>query len=175
MHCARVRINSVYFSTLLPKRFMELTSKAAALSATPACLRALAYERVDELIGKNMHELIHHTRADGTLLPVEECRIFRAFRTGEGVHVEDEVLWRANGTSFPVEYWSHPQRRGGEVVGAVIAFVDITDRKLTEAALAGLGRRLIEAQEQERRAYCPRAARRFESNGWHCSKSAWSK
>ena len=116
----------------------------------PACLRALAYERVDELIGKNMHELIHHTRADGTLLPVEECRIFRAFRTGEGVHVEDEVLWRANGTSFPAEYWSHPQRRGGEVVGAVIAFVDITDRKLTEAALAGLGRRLIEAQEQER-------------------------
>src|SRR6266403_5305597 len=116
----------------------------------PACLRALAYERVDELIGKNMHELIHHTRADGTLLPVEECRIFKAFRTGEGVHVEDEVLWRANGTSFPAEYWSHPQRRGGEVVGAVIAFIDITDRKLAEAALAGLGRRLIEAQEQER-------------------------
>jgi len=57
----------------------------------PACLRALRYERVDELLGKNMHELIHHTRADGTPMPVEECRIFRAFRAGEGTHVDDEV------------------------------------------------------------------------------------
>ena len=116
----------------------------------PACLRALGYERVDELLGKNMHDLIHHTRADGSLFPVEECRIFRAFRAGEGAHVDDEVLWRANRTSFPAEYWSYPQRRGQEVVGAVVAFVDITQRKLSEAALANVSRRLIEAQEQER-------------------------
>jgi len=83
----------------------------------PACLRALAYERVDELIGKNMHELIHHTRADGTLLPVEECRIFRAFRTGEGVHVEDEVLWRANGTSFPLNTGRIPSGEGERLSG----------------------------------------------------------
>jgi signal transduction histidine kinase len=70
--------------------------------------------------------------------------------TGEGVHAEDEVLWRANGTSFPVEYWSYPQRRENEVVGAVVAFIDITERKLAEAALANVSRRLIEAQEQER-------------------------
>ena len=62
----------------------------------------------------------------------------------------DEVLWRANGTSFPVEYWSYPQRRGRELVGAVVAFIDITDRKLAEAALANVSRKLIEAQEQER-------------------------
>jgi PAS domain S-box-containing protein len=116
----------------------------------PACLRALGYERVDELLGKNMHDLIHHTRSDGSLFPVEECRIFRAFRAGEGVHVDDEVLWRANRTSFPAEYWSYPQRRGQKVVGAVVAFVDITERKLAEAALANVTRRLIEAQEQER-------------------------
>ena len=116
----------------------------------PACLRALGYERVDELLGKNMHDLIHHTRADGSLFPVEECRIFRAFRAGEGAHVDDEVLWRANRTSFPAEYWSYPQRRGQEVVGAVVAFVDITQRKLSEAALANVSRRLIAAQEQER-------------------------
>jgi len=116
----------------------------------PACLRALGYERVDELLGKNMHDLIHHTRSDGSLLPVEECRIFRAFRTGEGVHVDDEVLWRANRTSFPAEYWSYPQRRGQEIVGAVVTFVDITERKLAEAALANVSRRLIEAHEEER-------------------------
>jgi PAS domain S-box-containing protein len=116
----------------------------------PACLRALGYERVDEVLGKNMHDLIHHTRADGTLFPVEECQVFRAFRTGEGVHVDNEVLWRANGTSFPAEYWAHPQRKGQEVVGAVVAFIDITEHKLAEEALSQVSRRLIEAQEQER-------------------------
>ena len=116
----------------------------------PACLRALRYERVDELLGKNMHELIHHTRADGTPMPVEECRIFRAFRAGEGTHVDDEVLWTRNGTSFPVEYWAYPQRKGQEIVGAVVAFIDITEHKLAEAALASVSHRLIEAQERER-------------------------
>ena len=116
----------------------------------PACLRTLGYERVDEMLGKNIHNLIHHTRADGTLFPVEECRVHGVTRSGEGVHAEDEVFWRANGTSFPVEYWSYPQRRGHEVVGAVVAFIDITERKLAERALANVSHKLIEAQEQER-------------------------
>ena len=115
-----------------------------------ACVRALGYTRADELLGKNMHDLIHHTRADGTLMPVEECRIFRAFRAGEGTHIDDEVLWRRNGTSFPAEYWAYPQRKAQEVVGAVVAFIDITENKLAKAALASVSRRLIEAQEQER-------------------------
>jgi PAS domain S-box-containing protein len=100
----------------------------------PACLRALGYEGVDELLGKNMHDLIHYARADGTLYPVKECRNFRAVRAGEGIHVDDEVLWRADGTSFPAELWSYPQRRGQEVVGAVVAFIDITERKRAEEA-----------------------------------------
>ncbi len=115
-----------------------------------ACLRTLGYEHVDDLVGKDMHELLHHTHADGAVYTREECRVHRAIRTGEGVHVEDEVLWRANGTSFPAEYWSYPQRRGQEVIGAVVAFIDITERKLAEAALANVSRKLIEAQEQER-------------------------
>lgn len=116
----------------------------------PACLRTLGYERVDELLGKNMHDLIHHTHADGTPFPESECRVHRVTATGEGAHAEDEVLWRANGTSFPAEYWSYPQRKGNEVIGAVVAFIDITDRKLAEAAVANVSRKLLEAQEQER-------------------------
>src|SRR6266481_4352566 len=104
----------------------------------PACLRTLGYEHVDEVLGKNMHNLLHHTRADGTLFPVEECRVHRVTQTGEGIHADDEVLWRANGTSFPAEYWSYPQRRGRVLVGAVVAFTDITQRKLGEAALANV-------------------------------------
>jgi PAS domain S-box-containing protein len=117
----------------------------------PACIRALGYEHADELLGKNMHQVIHQTRADGRPFPAEDCQIFLALRTAQGVHVEDEVLWRANGTSFPAEYWCYPQWRGQEVVGTVVAFVDITARKLADAALAGVSGRLIEAQEQERR------------------------
>jgi PAS domain S-box-containing protein len=115
-----------------------------------ACLRLLGYEHADDLLGKDMHYTIHHTRADGTPLPLEECRIFQAFRTGEKVHVDSEVLWQANGKSFPSEYWSYPQIKGQELVGAVVAFVDITQRKAAEEALSAVSRKLIEAQEQER-------------------------
>lgn len=103
--------------------------------SNPACLKTLGYQRPEELLGKEMHSLIHHSRADGTALPVEQCWIYRAIRAGEGVHVEGEVLWRADGTSFPAEYWSHPQLKGGEVVGAVVTFLDITERKRSEQAV----------------------------------------
>ena len=115
-----------------------------------ACLRILGYERIDEVLGKNMHALTHHNHGDGTLFPVEDCRVHRVIRTGKGDHGEEEVLWRNNGTGFPAEYWSYPQLRGEEVVGAVVVFVDITERKLAQSALASVSRRLIEAQERER-------------------------
>ena len=104
----------------------------------PACLRLLGYQRSDELLGKNMHDLIHHSRSNGTRLPAEECRIFRAYKTGQGTHVDDEVLWKAEGTSFPAEYWSYPQRKGEDVVGAVVAFIDITERKAAEEQIRSL-------------------------------------
>ncbi|WP_321506560.1 PAS domain S-box protein [uncultured Methanoregula sp.] len=100
-----------------------------------ACLRLLGYDHQEDLLGKNMHWLIHAKHADGSLYPVHECRIYQAFRKGEGTHVDDEVLWRADGTSFPAEYWSYPQRFKGEVVGAVVTFLDITDRKRADSAL----------------------------------------
>ena len=115
-----------------------------------ACLRTLGYERSAELLGRNMHHLAHQTGEDETIFQSEGCGICRTALTGEGVHVDNEVLRRANGTSFPVEYWSYPQSRGEEVVGAVVAFVDITPRKLAEAALASVSHKLQDAQEQER-------------------------
>jgi PAS domain S-box-containing protein len=101
----------------------------------PACLSLLGYTQADELIEKNMHRLTHHTRPGGAAFPIEECRIFRAVQQGEGAHVDDEVLWRADGASFPAEYWAYPQHRDGQIVGAVVTFVDITERKRAEEIL----------------------------------------
>jgi PAS domain S-box-containing protein len=101
----------------------------------PACLRLLGYKDPSDLLRKNLHALIHHTRLDGTPYPVEECRIYESFRRGSGTHADDEVFWRADGTSFPAEYWCRPLHRGEEVIGSVVTFVDITERKQTEQAL----------------------------------------
>lgn len=106
-----------------------------------ACLRELGYSAPEDLLGKNMHALIHHTRADGSAYSVKDCPIFKAFLRGEEVHVVDELLWRADGTQFPAEYWSYPQVSHGKVVGAVVVFQNITERKRAEedaAKLAGL-------------------------------------
>ena len=100
-----------------------------------ACLRLLGYKDPVELIGKNMHSIMHHTRPDGTPYPSDECRIYLAFLRGEGSNVDDEVVWRADGTNFPVEYKSYPVRKNNLLVGAVVTFVDITERRRAQYAL----------------------------------------
>jgi PAS domain S-box-containing protein len=101
-----------------------------------ACLDFLGYKSSEDLLSKNMHNIIHHTYPDGSPYPEKECNIHRAFIKSEGVHIDDEVLWRADGTSFPAEYWSYPIFREGDIIGSVVTFLDITDRKLVEDALA---------------------------------------
>ena len=103
--------------------------------ANPSCLQFLGYESDANLLGKNMHALVHHTRVSGEPYPVKECRIYRAFWEHEGIHVDDEVMWRPNGTSFPAEYWSYPVERDGELVGCVVTFVDISKRLEVEEEL----------------------------------------
>ncbi|HLI29723.1 MAG TPA: PAS domain S-box protein [Terriglobia bacterium] len=103
--------------------------------ANAACLRLLGYGSEDELLGKNMHTLTHHSRQDGAAYPIEECHILLAARSGEKAHVDDEVFWRQNGTSFPAEYWSYPIKNKGEITGAVLTFWDITERKQAAEAL----------------------------------------
>ena len=103
--------------------------------ANPACARLLGFESVDDLLGRQMHKLIHHTRVNGKPYPVDECRIYQAFRKGEGTHVDDEVMFCADGRPFPAEYWSYPMFRDDELVGCVVTFVDITERRRVEDEL----------------------------------------
>lgn len=104
-----------------------------------ACLRLLGYERPEQLLGRNMHDLLHHSTEDGILIPHENCSVFQAFRTGKAAHVEGKVMSRTDGTSFPSEYWSTPQRHDGEVVGAPVTFLDISKRRRTEAEVRRQG------------------------------------
>jgi formate hydrogenlyase transcriptional activator len=110
-------------------------SDGTCLFCNTAATRLLGYDDTSELRGKNMHALEHHTRPDGTPYPIEECPIYLGFQNGQGVHRDDEFYWRKDGTSFPVEFWSHPIFREGRTLGAVITFVDITERKKAEEAV----------------------------------------
>jgi PAS domain S-box-containing protein len=101
----------------------------------PAGARLLGYADDRHLLGKNMHALVHHSRPDGSVYPVEECRADRAFRLGVESHFDGEVFWRADGTSFPVEYRAHPVRRDGEVIGSAVNFSDIGERKQVQGEL----------------------------------------
>ncbi len=116
--------------------------------ANPSCAKILGYDEANQLMGKNMHDLIHHTRNDGTPYPMEECKIYQAFREGKTTSVDDEVFWRADGTSFPAEYWSHPMWKDGKTIGTVVTFVDITGRKKAEEELNALNVELIDKNEE---------------------------
>ncbi|MEL6997909.1 MAG: sigma 54-interacting transcriptional regulator [Pseudomonadota bacterium] len=119
--------------------------------ANPAAEAMLGWSAAD-LIGRNMHELIHHHHADGTPYPAEDCPIYNAFRHAKVNLVEDEIFWRKDGRPIRVEYSSTPITDGNEVLGAVIIFRDITERKENERrlrdALAEV-ERLKERLEQE--------------------------
>ena len=97
---------------------------------------------VEELLGCHMHDLLHHTRADGTPYPADECPIYAAIKDGLVHRVVDEVFWRKDGIGFPVEYVSTPIKEGERVVGAVIVFRDIAARKKAESALKASEERL---------------------------------
>lgn len=102
-----------------------------AIFVNPAAARMIGSSS-EELVGRDMHAILHHTKPDGTLYPIEDCPIYRATYDGTVQHVADEVFWRKDGTSFPVEYTSTPIIEREGIVGAVVTFRDITQRKRAE-------------------------------------------
>lgn len=91
--------------------------------------------RPDEVIGKDMHALHHHSYGDGAPYRLEDCPIYGAFRTGQHGCITDEVLWRRDGTSFPAEYAFSPILDDGVILGAVVRFVDISSRQQADEAI----------------------------------------
>lgn len=107
----------------------------------PASARLLGYDSPDHLVGRNMHDLIHHTGADGAPISRHDCQVLKALHKGEAIHRDDEILWRRDGTHFPAEYVSYPVRRAGKLIGSVVSFVDITKRRQADQALRASNRR----------------------------------
>jgi PAS domain S-box-containing protein len=100
----------------------------------PAGERMLGW-KAEELIGRDMHAIVHHTHPDGSHYPREDCPIYAAFHDGAVHKIDHEVLWRKDGTSFWVEYTSTPVRDRGMLVGAVMVFRDITQRREADEKL----------------------------------------
>ena len=100
----------------------------------PAAAMMLGYER-EELIGREAHPLLQHTREDGTAHPQSRSLIYAALDDNDVYHVSDEVFVRSDGGTLPVEYTATPLREGDELAGAVVVFKDITERKTAEKDL----------------------------------------
>lgn len=111
----------------------------------------------DELLGQDMHECIHYSFPDGTAYPRAACRIKETLKRGKGFKGDEEVYWRKDGTAFPVEYSSFPIIEHEQIIGAVVVFLDITERKRAEQQLTlshdqlrKLTARLESVREEER-------------------------
>ena len=144
----------------------------------PAGLKILGFETDRDLIGKNMHSLIHHSLSDGMPVPDSECKIYKTLRSGEASHADDEVMWRADGSQFPSEYTSHPVHRDGELVGCVVSFLDITQRKLSEETLRqseALYRGIFDNSNEAILLSCPSEDRFLDVNTRACSMLGFSR
>ncbi len=138
--------------------------------ANPVACAMLGFS-AQELVGQQAHELTHHSRANGTPYPVENCPIQEVLSGNTPIRVSDEVFWRADGTSFPVDYTAAPIRQDGQAIGVVVVFDDVTAQRTAEKrlryqadhdALSDLfnRRRFVEEVEKELR-----HARRHRSSG----------
>ncbi|MEQ9617697.1 MAG: sigma 54-interacting transcriptional regulator [Deltaproteobacteria bacterium] len=111
-----------------------LDSNGITTFVNPAAAQMIGWE-LEELIGKPQHQILHHTKPDGTPYPNTECPIYAAFKDGKIHSVKNEVFWRKDGSSFPVEYVSTPIWEYGNLVGAVVVFRDVTNEKIAEEKL----------------------------------------
>jgi PAS domain S-box-containing protein len=107
-----------------------------------ASLEMLGYSREDEVLGRIGHDLFHSRRADGTHYASADCPLRQALSSGASVHRDDEVFWRADGSSVPVEYWSRPMLKSDQIVGSELSFLDVTERDRADEGLRQANQRL---------------------------------
>jgi len=121
---------------------VDLVGRVTFINPAAAMMSGWSQE---ELLGAHQHSVLHHTKPDGTPYPVQECPIYAAFKDGKQHIVSDEVFWKKDGSSFPVEYVSNPIIEGGVLVGAVVVFKDTTERRQAEEQLLKLSQAIMQS------------------------------
>ncbi len=122
--------------------FYAIDREGRTTVCNAAFRRMLGFGSQTEIVGRPMHDVIHHSHRDGSPYPGECCPIYRTARDGTPCHVTDELFYRQDGVGFPVDYRAQPVYRGGELVGAVCTFSDLTESLRTEGALRAANERL---------------------------------
>lgn len=131
---AKINRQSLLILDSAAEGILGLDSKGDHIFVNPAAAKMLGYA-TDELIGHLSHTTWHHTKADGTPYPHEECRIYAAFRDSLLHRSATEIFWRKDGSSFPVEWASTPIIENGQATGTVVTFTDISERLESEMKL----------------------------------------
>ncbi|WP_305852381.1 response regulator [Methylobacter sp. S3L5C] len=98
-------------------------------------LNILGYDSEQEILGKNNHQLFHFAHPDGSPYILQQCPIYKALQGEASSLMDTEVFWRKDGTSLSVQYQSHPIKNNEKIIGCVVSFMDITERKQNEALL----------------------------------------
>lgn len=153
----RIRSSRDYLRLLInctEEGFYSVDREGVTIMCNTAFLRMLGFEREEDAVGKKLHDVIHHSRHDGSHYPVDSCPIYLAAKHGRPAHVQDELFFRQDGSSFLVEYRVQPVWRNGQLEGAVCTFVDLTNRRNTERALQKSQAHLQSLFEQTAAGHC---------------------
>jgi PAS domain S-box-containing protein len=164
---ARIQQSNEFIRLLLDSTeegFYSIDRDGVTTLCNRAFMRMLGFSQAAQVIGHKLHDLIHHSHPDGTFYRHEDCPILRTARTGESALIDDEVFFRIDGSSFPVEYRSHPVRRNGVLEGALCTFTDISSRRQHMASLRELNETLEQRVVEEigRRADAENALRQAQ-------------
>lgn len=127
---SKIQLEVILDSTVEGIYGMDLNGRC--IFCNKSGIKMLGYNSQEEILGKSMHNLIHHSHKDGTKFPIEDCEILKHISKGKPYNTYNEVFWKADGTYLDVEYFFHPQIREDKVIGGVVTFIDITDRKKRE-------------------------------------------
>lgn len=111
-----------------------LDAKGCVTFINPAAIKMLGFSE-DEMIGKNIHKIIHHSYVDKSVYPENACPIQTTYKYGKIHHIAQDVFWKKDGKYFWVEYTSAPLREGRNLGGAVVVFNDISERRRFEFEL----------------------------------------
>lgn len=153
-----------------------LDADTRTLFVNTAGARMLGYPSSREIIGQPQHQLIHHSYADGSVFPVEECPIYHSVKDGIQQQVGGDTFWRKDGTPLPVDYTSIPLKEGRRVVGAVVTFRDVSEHLQAEQAAARLaGERRALAEAETARAALARNERRYRSLVESVAAIVWTR